>query len=701
MSNAYSENEVINRYKRVATEMLHYSFPSLDPFELNEAVNYSVQRRFSDSPAFIDNNYKKKKVNTTLSQIADYVLQQEPIITASGCMFRKHADVPNPLYSLIENFIQTRSKYKKEMFKYPKGTENFKKYNLLQLLAKVDNNALYGCIGQYSSMFYNIHVAASTTTQGRSCISSSIMLFESFLANNVKFGSLNEVITFIDNVINEKRTYNDAVILDGQITLEEAYFKIMSTCGFQWAPTEKEMQIVWDIMSRLTYQDLNRLYYKNNLYSFCDNKVITKAIIYILQKLEKPFLNPNEPPEEVKVELHELLDMMKEYVYYSHQIIDKMERVDMMIRDTVLITDTDSCIVSLDAWYRYVLQKVYNVPMEIKRHLYNPVEYIKADEFGEKKLIKPVEDVEQEYEYDFYSDEVVDVKRLIKPCYMIPQDGLRHSIINIIAYCVGQLIVDYMEKFSMNYNSYTPGRKCLLVMKNEFLFKRVLLTAGKKNYAAIQELQEGNIVPKDASLAISGLPIDKVGLQIKTRETLQSILYEDVLNCTDIDQLKLLKAIVKVEKDIYQSLIDGKKEYYKPVNIKSMATYDDPMRIQGIKASVVYNALREDHTEAIDFEKRNSIDIIKVDINHNSVERIKDIYPETYNKIIELMKKDKFSTGIDAIALPMNVEVPKWVLEFVNYTSIINDNVKNFPLESVGLYRMDKSNINYTNILKI
>ena len=41
----------------------------------------------------------------------------------------------------------------------------------------------------------------------------------------------------------------------------------------------------------------------------------------------------------------------------------------------------------------------------------------------------------------------------------------------------------------------------------EFYFLRALLTPNKKNYADIQALQEGNIVPESESMAIMGLNI--------------------------------------------------------------------------------------------------------------------------------------------------------------------------------------------------
>ncbi len=382
-------------------------------------------------------------------------------------------------------------------------------------------------------------------------------------------------------------------------------------------------------------------------------------------------------------------------------------------------------MVSLDAWYRYVLNKVYDIPMRIKAEV-NPTDFVSGEEFGNNESIE-VKSMEQVKDFNFYTDEIVMIDREMSTNTVIAQDSLRYSIINILAYCLSEMINDYMLKYTQNSHSAADDRKCLMIMKNEFLFSRLLLTDAKKNYASIQELQEGNIVGK--VLDVKGLAsLTKSSMNEATRKRLREIMYEDILKVSNIDQLQILKHLAILEKEIYESLLSGAKTYYKPVTIKSMNTYENPMRIQGIKASVVYNELRDIHEEAIDFTKRNGLDILKLNITPKNVEKIKETYPEKYNKLLALMnigdkekyvknfeylpdgskynyeqrnpKYNDFSTGIDAIAIPINVDTPKWVLEFIDYVTIINNNISGFPIESVGLH-FAGGNVNYTNILSI
>ena len=555
----------------------------------------------------------------------------------------------------------------------------------IEHIGKIDANGYYGVSGQYSCIYYNLYAASSVTTQGRQANSTAALFFEMFMANNVPFESMEELFGFINNVVKEPKKFNDYVIGVRNISLEECFFKLLYNCGFDWVPSYDEMEIIWNVLAQFDQTSLNRLYYKNNLYEFADNPFISQLVINMLCKLSEPFLDPNNPPAIIKEDIDELLDLLKEYVFYHYQIPSKIEKMDALIRDVSIIQDTDSCIISFDAWYNFILQKTYGIPMDIK------TEYIDM-------ATEEIKDKEYVPDYDFYNDQVIESERGINPIVMIPQDGLRHSIINILAYCTGIMLNEYVEQMCMNFQAVRPGG-CLVMLKNEFTFRKLLITDAKKHYASIQELQEGNQVPEAESLDVKGMEsFVKSTMNKTTQEKLKRILYEDILNTDTIDQVNVLKKIAIVEKEIYDSIMKGEKIYYKPAKIRAASSYEKPMFIQGIKASVAYNALHEPGTETIDTTMRNSIDIVKVEITKRNVDKIAESYPEVYAKACKLLDDEYFKGVIDAIAIPLNESVPGWVLPFVRYTEIINDNVGKFPLESIGTYRGNPNN-NISNIV--
>ena len=698
-----NEALIVKEYSGVVKRMLGYMYPNMTTQDFEKAIQYSINKRYREESCYVYNDYKNKTVDMNLLELTEYIISRKPIICNYGVMFKQHGTVINPLTKMIEKFMENRGVLKKEMFKHPKGSEEYEKYNLLQLLAKLDANGLYGCIGNSSCLFYNLHVACATTAQGRSYVSAAGMFFEQFLSNNVKFGSLDQIITFFDNIINEKpnRRYNDKDFLDRDITVEECFNKVVMTCGFNWIPNEEELDTIWVMMHRFSQEDINRIYYKNNLYDFMSNETMIKCIKLLLSHMTVPFLDPNSPPKAIKPELDAFCDILKEYVYYGHQIIDRIDRMDNMIKNIAVISDTDSCYVSFDPWYRFAKDIVKDMDLEIKKQYVDAVTLMDYDEFDEKIITNAIHKIEPEYDFDFENDELIEMRTKADVATILPENNLRYSIINIMAYTITQLLDDFFIGYTKRSNSWNKDKKCLIIMKNEYLVARTLLTMNKKNYAGKQELQEGNPIPEKQSLDIKGLAINKPPLTENMRKELKNILFNDILNTDKIDQTKVIKDLAILEKKIFNSLKEGEKTYYKSVTIKSYDHYDDPMRIQGIKASVVWNAIKDDDFIALDLSTRNAIDIVKVNINDSTVEKIKDLYPSTYNKIVELLKNKDFKGCITSLAIPKDSIVPEWLQYFIDYTTIINDNISCFPLESIGVSKLDNNNINYTNIIQI
>ena len=714
---AEKEKNIIDLYKKDMTDILKLIYPSLTREYIDNALDYSIKKRYNEVTAHLNNSYTKTKQDMNLFKLTNWILKKEPIMTAYGVLFKKHVDTENPLIDMIAMFMNNREIHKKEMFKYPKNSELFEKYNLLQLLDKIDCNAIYGILSAASSALYNIDVAASITAQGRSLISSATMFFEMFLSNNVKFASLDEVLVFINNVKNEKHTrqFDDKLILDRDITTEECFSKLVLTIGdyrrgiVKWIPTEEDLEIIWYAVSHLTQEDINRVYYKNNLYDFFDNKSMTKSLIYIMKKMKQPYLDPNMVPEEISVELETLLSLVKEYVFYNYQIIDRIERNAHMVKNVAIISDTDSAIVSFDAWYHFVLNKLEGITLNLNRK--------KTEEIVEytynTKWKREIE--EKELDFDFIKDEIIEVPKKQRVITYMVNKELKFSILNIIAYLCSQLINEYMLSYTKSNHSYAEGKKCLIIMKNEFTFGTTMLTMNKKNYATIQELQEGHIINNgDGVMDIKGLPINKSTLNDKTKEELQKILEEEILTSDEIDQVRIIKRLAILEKQIFENLKSGQKDYYKPATIKALNSYEDPMRIQGIKAALVWNMVRGEELEAIDLEARNTVDIAKVIITPENIEKIKDKFPDVYDRFVDLFKDPdhsffgtssqygvKIKKTITSIAIPTDVQVPEWLVEFIDYTTIINNNLTNFPTESVNIVTMDNPNVNFTNIMKI
>lgn len=340
--------------------------------------------------------------------------------------------------------------------------------------------------------------------------------------------------------------------------------------------------------------------------------------------------------------------------------------------------------------------------MPIKHEKFDMVKIIKADEFGDRPLRTMCEIVEPQFDYNFYTDEEIEIQRLIEPLKIIPQDSLRYSIINIAAYICSALVVDYLCEYTKLTGSYVEGTKCRMIMKNEFLFQRILLTPHRRNYANIQKLQEGHLVPDSNSMAIMGMPINKSTLSDKIKEKLQTILYEDILTADKLDQVTIMKKLILLEKEIYRSIMSKETLYYKPDNIAAINTYSkDPYQVNGIVAALIYNYMRDEDMPAINLEERNKIIKIKINVDKKTLEYIKEDYPEKYEKFHELLNDPKLGKKVNTMALPVDTKVPDWILPFVDFVTIINDQLKNFPLESIGLTKLDNDNVNVSNIIQL
>lgn len=140
MNMVTTESITINKYREIMTRLLRSSYPWMSDSDFSEVLDYSINKRYKQFSGTINNNYTGKQIDMTVLEMCDYIASREPIITSYGTIFKRHETVPNPMGQVIQSFMDLRGIHKDEMFKYPKASELFERFNLMQILDKIDCN---------------------------------------------------------------------------------------------------------------------------------------------------------------------------------------------------------------------------------------------------------------------------------------------------------------------------------------------------------------------------------------------------------------------------------------------------------------------------------------------------------------------------------------------------------------------------------
>ena len=707
----YDTDKVFDEYRYNCIAAIKKMIPSLYHEEILEAVNYVIGTEYKEVDLILSNSYEKTEQKSNVYKLVSYIMEREPVLCSSGVLFKRRGSHLDMFISLIDEFIDGRKFHKGEMFKYPVGSEMYEKENLQQLNLKVCANASFGAACYCKSIFYNFYSALSILSEARTVIAWAILLFEQVMNNNVKFCCFDEMVKYIVDICEEERFLSDDVILASDVDVDECLFKVLSTCGFYYIPTNKEAGVIKDMLDNVSQTDLNRIFYKGNLFSLIEyNPYVMNLIDTALTKLKSPFLDPNHTPEEIKDEQDLLYKIIKEYVYYKQLPDARDERVEIGGRSVSVLTDTDSCFISFDGWFRFILSKVCNNHYDIMN-----IELLEGGTLKESDALAPKgdlfdfydndEEMQEEYEED--EVEILNASEEEAP-FMVavrPRMGLRCSIINLLADVMTRISLDHLQFYCDRIGSSKwhdgSAKKTLLILKNELGIRRALIPETKRNYALNIERQESKIIPKHKALKIAGLPIMKTGgVPEITQKRLKSILFDHVLDTEDFSQVEIVRQLATIEKNIYDALVAGDTTYFKNIAVKPISLYENPMSEYRIKSCLAYNAIKQPYDPEINVENRNMIYIINVDTSKKNMEALYKTFPEVHNRIVELQKDPAFKSGVNKIAITEDMLVTDWIKEIIDFKSIINDNISTFPCEAIGISRKDK-NFNYTNIVKV
>lgn len=673
-------------FKDAWCEQLYKKIKLVYPHEPDSVIRKFASdvydRDKKDANCLLYNNYEKSEINTSVEKVLDWCNNNNAILSESGTIFKQHDEVFNPDIEILQETMNDRAEAKKKMFKYkdmvnkdtdPEEKEKHKylanKANLAQKRYKVISNSEYGASGLKSSWFFNIAVSSATTSRGQALISTSCCAFEDFLADNIKFMNMDECLIFINNIVSERAIRSKS---DKKWIKNKNDDEVVERLRSKFYETDIcDTKLIQKIVSGLSQEDKNRIYYKSNLYNFILESNKAQYLIKHIALSDVEFKDCGKCPDELKNDVEKLTSAVLEYVHYNYPTINRTLRLKTQKRKVVITVDTDSCFLNLGVYLDFIVDLLIKSCSKITK---------RTD--VKEGIVKIAPMANKDFELD---------------------SDTRYRIANTMMYCVNAMISRTLDTFLSRCNC--SRKHGTTKMKNEFMYDRILLCApAKKHYQGAIRLQEGLEFPEPI-FDVKGMDYMKPSAAgEKTRKFIQKFVYEDILTAKKINMSKILKKLRAFEKEIEESVLSGKDDYIKTANIKSEDAYADPLSIGPFKAAYVWNYLNPDNK----IELPGIAKILKLKIS-----KLKDIaqmsvdYPDIYARFKKMFtENDRIAkSGITSIAIPLDEAPPDWILPYINLEEIISNNTDLLLpiLNSLGIkviYR-NKSSQFFSNIIDI
>lgn len=643
LENKYRNRTLISDYAKQVLSMLSIRFPDKDPEILKGIIKSHVKEMKKGSIVADGATWE-------IPTIDKIILDEQPILTGSGTLYRRHDQVHNDQAGMLIEFSEERSKNKNLKKKYQGLGDNKKKkyYDDNQKSWKVMSNSYYGVQAQGNSQFYNNHSAFAITSSSVDAIQTAINFFEKFLYGNVILRDINDAFQYMTYIIGDEYSTDIDNILDQPIEIDRSDLLTRISEFFKVNPITHDDKVqLASFIANLTDLEVKKIYLKNNLLLLLENSNIPtrfNKLVIDSHFQENKFLDSNKPTtEEMKSELTDIGNYIKDWVGYFHQDFYRYQNVDKEKRRSVLLSDTDSTFLYLGGVLETISKK-------------------SGFKLGEET----------------------------------PDDIVMSNLVMNIVVQVSDVALYRFYKL----NNVPDDQTHLLNMKSEFLSKKIMLTDQKKNYAHLILLNEGVRLP-EPELEVKGMAIKKVSTSRKIREKIIPVLENEVLASNEIDFGKIIKVYKDMESDIYNSLMNGELDYTLPISVKEFSSYDNPMSVSSVKGMYVWNSLFPDQA-IVPPERLKSV---KVDLT--SWDEVKDKIPdgEFKDRLRTLMGLEDVmgKSGISTIAIGGERKtIPDELRPLIDVPAMISSHIKSARqlLESIGVHVAENSSRTYpTNII--
>ena len=499
--------------------------------------------------------------------------QSDNIISPSGSVYKQHEKQLSKTIKMIIEMMANRKREKKLQFKETAAgnTSEALKHYYAQTLIKITMNSLPGNYGSPYSVFFSKGNYNAITSCGRALIGYANSEIEAVLGGNFAWFSMDEMLQHIiahtthgidkDAVRNVMDKYKLKWVSGNDL------FSFYKECMSRYNRYDNFFQLA-SIISTLSSEEIQYFWYFQNLrHIFMSNDSVVRSWFDDLFSIEHVDMNQNVTsddlfkldgalvifcnvafhkyvdPGDSKIQVYDLPkerpEIAKKFVCIARHMENKLRDMDdlfkvfiftpinrtsvrtrkLMLRNSAVISDTDSVIFTVKDWVKWYTGNIYDT-----------------------------------------SDKAYQIT-----CCMI--------------YWITQAITHTLYIFSCAHGARGEYAR-VMAMKNEFLYRVMILADVKKHYAGIVSVQEGVILP-EPEVDIKGVQFKGSDICKEATTFAKNFMEKDILENLDVNgRISAHEAITKVknfEQKIRDDINAGLTTWFKSLSIRKKTDYKTPM----------------------------------------------------------------------------------------------------------------------------
>lgn len=633
--------------------------------------------------------YKHKQANGDMEietdTLTDYIkstVAEGEVIVPSFTTYI-HPSVKKSIHAdFLAINIAARKKDKNEAFKYKQLGDSDKElyYTVMQKVRKVANNSLSGAYASKSTVLFNPSAHYTLTSITRCVASIGNSISESVIAGNKHFKNPETVINYISTVLtNINRTSVYYCLEKYKLyypTVKDVMDSILYSSRSYWQDSEAEQQI-YNYLSALDGMELAAVLYVNDLWHLkmynedTIRELLTKMTVKVHTGSTDNLKDIYNAPEGIlnlvhhifmdeikgmKVDYEKLVGtellmslastckhitvILQDYIqlfrtFFTTDIMPpNIAYIREMIRDSIVLSDTDSTCGSYDWWVEWY--------------------------FGQ-------------------------------PTFGSAGAGLAAAVMTINT----QVMDHNLKLFARNMNIPTD-RVDLLKMKNEYYWSVFTRANTNKHYFANTLIQEGNVFA-EPELELKGVHLIASSINQGLVKQGKGIIKEihDILSRGEkLNMYKYVKMVADIERDIIAKVRGGDIAIFKKETIKHKKTYKNGVEKSPYFHHLVW---QEAFAEKYGSPGEPMYIVIKIPLIMKSendaklfLDGIKDRAIATkWRATLDKCGKTKITSFKPPISIVSGSGIPEEIRDHINIRGIVKDNCNMFYiiLETIGFYK--------------